>query len=340
MTLSVFEIGHANGNAGRVQPNSFVPPDGDWVLALGHESPNRFVKVNTLDQISWSQDADFDVTKVFRFRALVRGPSNYPAYARVGASSDTYGFDITLPGQSPVSITYIADLNGLAIAGQTGTVASIDAFDGTLVTISGLTGMGADSVGRNLDVGGAATGANDGKFVIRELIGPTSVKYENTSAVAPDGNNGSITWTERRRDDDITTIARGLIAAVNADPIAATGKHMANGALLIKPDDLDTDIVVDAGLPNSTFMKIATAARWQLILSVDGTTITTIEIEPRVTRNLFDQGTHVLFVGAPTHEIRFTLAFNSLSAQVPSGGPFEVELPGVFVDALVFDEVT
>lgn len=340
MALSIFELGHPTGDGGRIQPDNFEPPDGDWALCLGSDEPGVIVKCNTLDLIEWEQSADFDVTKVFRFRARVRGPATYPALARVGASSDTYGFDITIPNQAPVSIAYVADLTGLAIVGQTGVVASIDVFDGTLVTISGLTNMSPDSVGRQLKVTGAATGANDGKFIIREFIDDTSVKYENVLAVAPDGNNGSIGWSEKRRDDDIATIARGLVAAVNASSVEATAKAQGNGSLSIAPDDLDFDILVDAGLPNPTFMSIATAPRWQAIMSIDGVARSTIEIDPRVTRDLVDLGTQVIFLAPGNHDLRFTLAFNSLSATIPSGGPFEVELPGYYIDALVFDEVT
>lgn len=86
---------------------------------------------------------------------------------------------------------------GQAVAGQTGATASITAAGGGLITITGLTGMTANSVGRFLTVTGAATGANNGTFLITNFISATSVQYANASGVAPDGNNGAISWTER-----------------------------------------------------------------------------------------------------------------------------------------------
>lgn len=343
MALSVFEIGHADGNAGRIEPSTFVPPDGDFVLALGSEREDVVVRVDTLDLLQWEQAADLDVTKVLRIRARVRGPKNYPPHLRVGTLSDgVWSFVIELPNETPVTISYTVDQNGLPIAGQTGTAASITSFDGTLVTVTGLTGMTESSIGRQLDISGASAVPNNGKFVIRELVGPTSVKIENSAGSAPDANNGSISWTERRRDDDRVTTARGLVAAVNADPVEATAKHLHDGVFKVTPDDLDTDIFIDqlTVQPGFTQLNVATAPRWQFTFAVDGTSIISQEIDPRVERDLFDIGTHVLFVGAAPHEIRFGIAFNSLAPQWPSGGPFEVELPGVFIDALVFDEVT
>ena len=86
---------------------------------------------------------------------------------------------------------------GGAISGQTGALANITAFASPLATLTGLTGMTTESVGRFLTISGAATGANNGTFLIAAFISATSVQIVNASAVAPDGNNGAITWTER-----------------------------------------------------------------------------------------------------------------------------------------------
>jgi hypothetical protein len=86
---------------------------------------------------------------------------------------------------------------GGALAGQTGAVANITVFASPLVTLTGLTGMTTQSVGRFLTISGAATGANNGTFLIAEYVSATSVKVVNASGVAPDANNGAITWTER-----------------------------------------------------------------------------------------------------------------------------------------------
>ena len=86
---------------------------------------------------------------------------------------------------------------GQAVAGQTGAAASITVFLAGIVTITGLTGMTANSVGRFLTVSGAATGANNGTFLITEFVSAASVKYSNSGGVAPDANNTAISWTER-----------------------------------------------------------------------------------------------------------------------------------------------
>jgi len=86
---------------------------------------------------------------------------------------------------------------GAALSGQTGSAGSIDTVISGIVTISGLTGMTANSVGNFITISGAATGANNGTFLITEFVSATSVKYANAAGVAPDANNGSIVWTER-----------------------------------------------------------------------------------------------------------------------------------------------
>lgn len=86
---------------------------------------------------------------------------------------------------------------GAALSGQTGSAGSIDTFLTGIVTISGLTGMTANSVGNFITISGAATGANNGTFLITEFVSATSVKYANAAGVAPDANNGAIVWTER-----------------------------------------------------------------------------------------------------------------------------------------------
>ena len=98
------------------------------------------------------------------------------------------------------SMTLADEANGLGapFAGQTGAAASIASISGSDATITGLTGMTIASVGHFLTLSGAATGGNNGTFLIDSFISSSSVTIVNPSAVAPDGNNGSITWTERQ----------------------------------------------------------------------------------------------------------------------------------------------
>lgn len=86
---------------------------------------------------------------------------------------------------------------GSALSGQTGAAASITTVSSGIATVTGLTGMSAQSVGRFLTITGAASGANNGTFLIAAYTSATEVNISNGSAVASDANNGSIVWSER-----------------------------------------------------------------------------------------------------------------------------------------------
>ena len=86
------------------------------------------------------------------------------------------------------------------VVSQNGTAASLTTTSESDITVTGLTGMTAASVGRYLRVSGAASAANNGTWQITGFFSATSVKIRNASAVASDANNGSITWFE---DDPI-----------------------------------------------------------------------------------------------------------------------------------------
>ncbi len=98
------------------------------------------------------------------------------------------------------SYTLADEANGLgpALAGQSGTAASLTTVTGGLQTVTGLTGMTAASIGDFLVIANGATPANNGEFRIAKYLSATSVQIANASAVASDGNNGSIQWTERK----------------------------------------------------------------------------------------------------------------------------------------------
>src|SRR5690606_6459736 len=80
---------------------------------------------------------------------------------------------------------------GLEVSGQSGSAASITTVFSGIATVTGLTGMTAASVGNILYVTGAASGANNGAFLISEYNSATSVGIVNSSAVASDANNRS-----------------------------------------------------------------------------------------------------------------------------------------------------
>jgi hypothetical protein len=78
---------------------------------------------------------------------------------------------------------------------DSGTAAAVTAFNTPHATITGLTGMYPALVGQQLTFSGAASGGNNGTFTIFAFISATSVQVTNASAVAPDANNGTISWT-------------------------------------------------------------------------------------------------------------------------------------------------
>jgi len=133
---------------------------------------------------------------------------------------------------------------GEPVSGQSGSAASITTLDGTLATITGLSGITDDSVGRFITISGAASAVNNGTFFIREIVSASSLKYEYTSAVAPDANNGSISWVEREPytlEDDLNfeRTDRAQIKGTTYDADVPT---------YIRPDDTLTD--VSANLSN------------------------------------------------------------------------------------------
>lgn len=87
------------------------------------------------------------------------------------------------------------------VGAQSGITASIVVV-GPVVTITGLTGMTAASVGRRLKLSGAAVAANNGTFPIASFISATSVTITNPAAVT-DPNNGIIAWSEKNTAADL-----------------------------------------------------------------------------------------------------------------------------------------
>jgi hypothetical protein len=129
-----------------------------------------------------------------------------------------------------VSTKTLADETGCLggpVSGQSGAAASLTAIASGIVTVTGLTGMTTTSVGRFLETSGAATGANNGTFLITAFNSATSVDISNPSGVAPDGNNGSISWVEREPyslEDDLNFVRtdRAAIKGVAYDAAIPT----------------------------------------------------------------------------------------------------------------------
>jgi hypothetical protein len=132
------------------------------------------------------------------------GDSTYPAWN--WGDSLTEGGSVPLIQQANYSRLRIRDLaltyNGNNDGTRSGAVANIiaGAAAGNM-RLSGLTGMHPGMIGREMEVTGAANGANNGWFTIADFVDATSVDVVNGAAVVPDGNNGSISWqTERNHD--------------------------------------------------------------------------------------------------------------------------------------------
>lgn len=85
---------------------------------------------------------------------------------------------------------------GGTVPGQTGSSASFTTKVFDDITVTGLTGMSSDSVGRFLTITGAANASNNGTFQIVTFVSASSVTIRNASGAGGDGNNGSIGWTE------------------------------------------------------------------------------------------------------------------------------------------------
>jgi hypothetical protein len=65
-----------------------------------------------------------------------------------------------------------------------------------VVTMTGLSNMQVSAVGTPITISGAATAANNGTFIIQSVPSSSSVTFFNDSAVAPDANNGAISWSQ------------------------------------------------------------------------------------------------------------------------------------------------
>lgn len=95
-----------------------------------------------------------------------------------------------------VQIIYVTSNVSVTQAANTdsGTAASVLAVTSGVATISGLSGMYEALAGQQLTFTGAASGGNNGTFTIASVLSDTSVTITNASAVAPDANNGAISW--------------------------------------------------------------------------------------------------------------------------------------------------
>jgi len=134
----------------------------------------------------------------------------------------------------------VASIAAAGTAGATPGRAIITGLTGmSLVNTTPVTGS-RGSQGNRLIIIGAATGANNGTFLITRIISATSVEIENSAAVS-DANNGSIIWAESNPMEQVYPIATLG---------AATSGHWINlqGSSTLK-------IPLNTNTPTGTFFK-------------------------------------------------------------------------------------
>lgn len=136
------------------------------------------------------------------------------------------------------SMSLIDEFNklGETISGKLGTSASI--VLGANIQVSGLTGFTSDSIGNFITIYNASNSNNNGTFLIKSINSSTSINIEN-SLGATDGNNGSISWQERKPyslEDDINYIR------TDRKNIKGTSTFYSDIPTYLRPNDLSTNI--------------------------------------------------------------------------------------------------
>jgi hypothetical protein len=194
-----------------------------------------------------------------------------PQFSRFNALDQILDIQGSFSQSSTRTLTDETSGFGAPLAGQTGVVANVTTFASGVSTMTGLTGMTANSVGNFLTVSGAASAGNNGTFLIINFISATSVDISNAAGVAPDANNGAITWTERRayclNDDlDFERTDRAAIKGVGYDqPIPTYFRPTATATPIAK--NLTNLISLDSKLLNTNriFYSQAVAATDTLV---------------------------------------------------------------------------
>lgn len=314
--------------------NGFTAPEGTHVLCIGSNPSGYFTHVARDDSFQFQQSANFQTSEILALRARTRGPLKIPLLIHVGSTLDNIPYIITING---TDFSYLADdAPGLSFA--SGSTASIDSREGTQTTVSGLTGLTTEAVGRQLELVGAADGNNNGTFTIDEIVNATTVKIRNALGVPGDANNGAIDWDEHRRPDNNTTIVLALrdLINVSGEPMTASAR-MPDGILQLENDDEDDSNVVTVSHAGIGSIGLHTI-EWKFRMTVDGVAhfVHNIESKGRV-RDLFDGGTLLTDLSAGNHTLAFQLKCE-IEPILPGGviGMAELEIPAVYVDELVF----
>jgi hypothetical protein len=157
-------------------------------LTTTYKGPTTFI---TTAQVSLHNTVSPTVDQINAGRIQNLVPAQYALNSSVDRSDAV--FDAPAPRLS-------LDLLGYRVVLYTannisGSAASIT-VSGPTVTVSGLSGMTPNDIGRGLTITGAATTANNGTFTIRTWLTASSVTIEEVVGAATDANNGTIGWSK------------------------------------------------------------------------------------------------------------------------------------------------
>lgn len=191
-TLSALEYIDSVTNIGAIPTAAMVVTIGN-ITGVGLTNEPLYVDL----VIAYPTGVGLTKTPVFDYGtnsfALTGG--SLPAGAPILFNAFTnLGFDYP---HREVQLQYTTNNRTITIAAPTdsGSTASVTSASGPNATITGLTGMYPSLVGQQITFSGAGNANNNGTFTISAFISASSVKVTNPPAVAPDPNNGAISWT-------------------------------------------------------------------------------------------------------------------------------------------------
>src|SRR5574337_1579167 len=188
------------------------------------------------------------------------------------------------------------------LGAQTGSTAVVSSISGTSVTITGLTGMTASSVGHGLTLSGATNSNNNGTFTIISFISATSVTIWNPSAVVEVTN---LTWTE------VVSGSGASIAASVGDEAILTG--LSGLTTTTSPGHLITITNASNGGNNGTF-------RISAVLSATSCKI-------KNSAAVLESGSLIWVENNPTGDIYPQTQFTSVAAWINMQGPSTLKIP-------------
>ncbi len=230
-TLDAMQYIDSVTNVGSIPVSSLVVTLGN-LTGLGLTNESIFVDL----VVAYPTGAGLTRTPVNSYgsNSFVLTGGSLPASAPVSFSA--YANQIINETWREVQLEYTTVNLTIVQAGNTdnGTTASVTAAEGSspfLATITGLTGMYPALVGQQIHFSGAGNANNNGTFTIAAFISASSVQITNNNpGIAPDPNNGAITW------DLITNFFR---MPERANTIVSVHKNGAGASIPVVPYDGD-----------------------------------------------------------------------------------------------------